>query len=137
MDPEKRARAGAWLKNAREQRGISVRSVASYFDVSTQSVYGWEAGGSDFADDDRAAGLAKLLRMDLVEVRRGLGLWVPPTADDELAEPEDDPDLLRLIRQARRERDDGDPTLYRMLLRLQRGADSGDEGGQDGTQRVS
>ena len=100
MDREKRARAGAWLKRAREDRGVSVRKVAAYFDVSTQSVYGWEAGNSDFVDDDRAAGLAKVLRMDLSEVRRGLGLWMPPegaadvgalTPDEIIQRLKDDP----------------------------------------------
>lgn len=78
MDREKRAQAGAWLKRAREHRGISVRKLAAHFDVSTQSVYGWEAGSSDWVDDDRAEGLSELLGLGLIEVRRGLGLWVPP-----------------------------------------------------------
>lgn len=85
MDPEKRAHAGAWLKRAREDRGISVRKVAAHFDVSTQSVYGWEAGGSDFVDDERAEGIAEVFGVDIEEVRRGLGLWMP--ADRRQAPP--------------------------------------------------
>lgn len=134
--------AGRWLRTAREQHGSNVRRFAAELDVTTQAVYNWESG-KNAVDDDRANRIAKVLSMDIIEVRRNLGLWTPPAGDDELTEPEDDPELLRLIRQAERERAAGDPTLYKMLLRLQgmteppREAGSVDDETPGGTQQVS
>lgn len=100
---------------------MSVRKVAAHFDVSTQSVYGWEAGGADFVDDNRATGLATVLEMDLLEVRRGLGLWVPPPEPEETLpfNPTDD-ELDEMIAEARKDRDRGNPELYDALMSVWR-----------------
>ena len=96
--PSKRPTPGEWLKAARERRGISVRKVAALFDVSTQAVNGWEKGRYNFVSDERAEALAGLLGMDEIEVRRGLGLWVP--------------------REDRREREPGTLTPEEIIQRL-------------------
>lgn len=68
----------AWLKDAIERRGLTVRRVANTLDVSTATVYDWDTGKIR-PRDKHAARLAELLDMDEFEVRRALGLWVPHT----------------------------------------------------------
>ncbi|MBD2900772.1 hypothetical protein amrb99_97810 [Actinomadura sp. RB99] len=78
MTRDKGLAAGDWLRHQRELRGLEVREVAIALGVATQTVYGWETGKHRWSDE-RAEQLAKILKLDILEVRAGLGLWVPPT----------------------------------------------------------
>lgn len=105
MDRQARlAQAGQWLHEQREGRGLSARDLAEKLSVYPQSVYNWEAG--KFAvDDDRAEQLAVVFGMDIIEVRRNLGLWVPepstaPPGGEEMS-LEDIEGLIAYLRQRR------------------------------------
>jgi transcriptional regulator with XRE-family HTH domain len=139
----RRARAGQWLREQRQSRGFSTAAeFGRALGISKELVSNYETGRSS-VPDDKAERIAEVLDMDIIEARRNLGLWVPPQASDELAEPEDDPELIQLIRRARRERDGGDDTLYKMLLRLQgmsapqRDSDTRDDRRSDGNRQAS
>lgn len=80
------AAAGRWLKAQRERRNLTAREIAARLDVLPQTVYNWESGKSGL-DDDRAQDISRLFGMDLIEVRRNLGLWVPD--DDQTDVPAD------------------------------------------------
>ncbi len=83
---ERQKRAGQWLRRAREQVGVSSRRMAEAMEITTAMLSAYELGRHGFSDE-RAEQIARTLRMDLVAVRRGLGLWVPerdapPLPDD-------------------------------------------------------
>ncbi len=73
---EQRLEAGAWLRRQREARGKSVRDIANALGISTQSIYGWEAGDSA-PDGENGDKLAAVLNLDVLDLRRRYGLWVP------------------------------------------------------------
>lgn len=59
-------------------------------------VSNYETGRSEISDE-RAEQLAEVLGMDIIDVRRNLGLWVPDDqADDD--DQDEDADLIALIR---------------------------------------
>jgi transcriptional regulator with XRE-family HTH domain len=69
--------AGKWLREARERRGFQTAgALARRMGVSDSLISRYETGVSAVSDD-RAEQIAEALGMDLIEVRRGLGLWVP------------------------------------------------------------
>lgn len=74
---EELLKAGRWLREERERRGISVREFAAHMKVTTQVAYDWQNGKVSF-NDERAQQIADLFNMDIIKVRRGLRLWVPP-----------------------------------------------------------
>lgn len=78
--------AGQWLRSARERRGIATAgALARRIGVSDSLISRYETGISG-VPDDKAEKIAEVLGMDIIEVRRGLGLWTPPTEP----EPSDD-----------------------------------------------
>lgn len=85
------ASAGDWLRDELSRQGISVRAVADALSLrATQTVYAWISGKAA-PTDEAAAGLAVLLRIPEVEVRRRFGLWVPEApepAEEELTRAE-------------------------------------------------
>lgn len=105
--------AGRWLRDARERRGYATAAdFARALRVDQSLVSRYERGLSAVGDE-RAEQIARLLRMDIVDVRGGLGLWVPP---EPTARPAaGDAELQELISQA------GDnPALRDALLAVKR-----------------
>jgi transcriptional regulator with XRE-family HTH domain len=109
--------AGRWLRDARERRGHrTAADFARALDVDQSLVSRYERGISAVGDE-RAEQIAEVLRMDIVDVRRGLGLWVPREETARAARPgsADDAELQDLIAQA------GDnPALRDALLAVKR-----------------
>jgi len=76
---EQQEAAGRWLRQARERKGFATAAaLAQRMGVSVSLVSRYETGLSAISDE-RAQQIAEALGMDLFEVRRGLGLWVPET----------------------------------------------------------
>lgn len=84
---EQLIKAGEWLRHQRERQHLTVRELATQLDVTTQMVYDWQ-NGKNSVSDDRADQIAELFGLDIITVRRGLGLWVPDS-DEQLAQPVD------------------------------------------------
>jgi transcriptional regulator with XRE-family HTH domain len=109
--------AGRWLRGARERRGYrTAADFARALQVDQSLVSRYERGVSAVGDE-RAEQIAHLLRMDIVDVRSGLGLWVPPESTAGVARPAaaGDTELQELIAQA------GDnPVLRDALLAVKR-----------------
>lgn len=84
---ERLEQAGQWLRQAREDRGFSTATAfAAALGVNQSMVSRYERGGSE-VEDERAEQIADVLGMPLVEVRRGLGLWVPADEPATVAVP--------------------------------------------------
>lgn len=81
---EQQEAAGRWLRQERERRGMrTTGALARLMGVSDSLVSRLETGSSA-ATDERAEQIAEAFGMDIIEVRRNLGLWVPtPTAADD------------------------------------------------------
>lgn len=79
---ELRRLGGEWLREVRQQRGFpTAKSLAEALDADPSIVSRIENG--DYAvDDDRAEQIAQALRMDEIETRRGLRLWLPKADRD-------------------------------------------------------
>jgi transcriptional regulator with XRE-family HTH domain len=109
--------AGHWLRGARELRGYQTAvDFARALQVDQSLISRYERGLSAVGDE-RAEQIACVLRMDIVDVRRGLGLWVPrePAAGAGRPATADDVELQELIAQA------GDnPALRDALLAVKR-----------------
>jgi transcriptional regulator with XRE-family HTH domain len=109
--------AGRWLRGVRERRGYQTAAdFARALQVDQSLVSRYERGISAIGDE-RAEQIAHVLRMDIVEVRRGLGLWVPHESTTRATHPPsaDDVELQELIAQA------GDnPVLRDALLAVKR-----------------
>ncbi|MCK9929994.1 helix-turn-helix domain-containing protein [Frankia sp. Mgl5] len=67
---------GHWLREQREQRGWTGRHLASLVGITPTQISNYERG-KDGIDDERAEGIARALNMNIIDVRRGLGLWLP------------------------------------------------------------
>ena len=82
MDPkrlqrERQAEAGRWLRSERERAGFATLSqFARALGIDQSQVSRYELGTSAVSDE-RAEQVAKVLKMDIITVRRRLGLWVP------------------------------------------------------------
>jgi len=109
--------AGRWLRGARERRGYQTAAdFARALQVDQSLISRYERGLSAVGDE-RAEQIAQVLRMDIVDVRSGLGLWVPRASAAGAARPAtaDDAELQELIAQA------GDnPALRDALLAVKR-----------------
>lgn len=81
------AKAGEWLRAARARRYPKAADFARDLDISTSLLSRYETGGSE-VPDDKAERIAQALGLDIIEVRRNLGLWVP--AGDPPAEMTDE-----------------------------------------------
>lgn len=69
--------AGLWLRQSRISRGYeSAGEFARVLEIDPSMVSRYERGMSEVSDE-RAEQIAEILRMDIIDVRRGLGLWVP------------------------------------------------------------
>lgn len=69
--------AGLWLRSARERRGFQTAgALARRMGVSGSLISRYETGISAVSDE-RAEQIADALDMNIIDVRRGLGLWVP------------------------------------------------------------
>lgn len=84
--------AGLWLREARTRRGFrTAADFARTLGIDKSLVSNYERG-VNAVDDERAEQIAGVLRMDIIEVRRNLGLWVPdehhPSTGEE-SHPED------------------------------------------------
>lgn len=113
--------AGRWLKKAREDRGFSTATTfAAALGVNQSMVSRYERGMSE-VEDERAEQIADVLGMPLVEVRRGLGLWVPADEPPSITVPGSFEQQLREeLAQLREDLADLDPSRkvsYRILRR--------------------
>ena len=69
--------AGRWLRQERERRGFAtVKAFAERLGVDPSMASNYERG-IHAVTDERAEQIAGLFDMPVVDVRRGLGLWVP------------------------------------------------------------
>jgi len=81
--PTQRLRAGEWLRAQRERRGfVSAAELGRAIGTTKEVIWSYEKGRAS-VPDERAEQIAEALEMDLIDVRRGLGLWVPREATDE------------------------------------------------------
>lgn len=104
--------AGRWLRGARERRGYrTAADFARALQVDQSLVSRYERGLSAVGDE-RAEQIAQVLRMDILDVRGGLGLWVPSGAS---RPAEGDAELQELIAQAGH-----NPVLRDALLAVKR-----------------
>lgn len=71
---------------------MSVRQLANHLDVATQVIYDWQ-NGKNAVNTERAQQIAHLFELDIIEVRRNLGLWVPDEQPSSPAEQADPPPL--------------------------------------------
>jgi transcriptional regulator with XRE-family HTH domain len=81
MSPSERSdreAAGRWLREQRRRKGFeTVGGFARAIGVDTSRVSNYETGKSE-VPDDRAERIAEVLGLDIITVRKNLGLWVPP-----------------------------------------------------------
>jgi len=74
--------AGRWLRRERERRGLrTAGALARRMGVSDSLVSRIETGATA-ATDERAEQIAEALDLDIITVRRNLGLWVPDSQDE-------------------------------------------------------
>lgn len=75
--------AGEWLRDARIRRGFPTAvEFARKLGIDKAVISNYERGVNAI-DDQRAGQIAEALGMDLLEVRRGLRMWVPLTGSAE------------------------------------------------------
>lgn len=87
-DHDPRARAGRWLRSTREQAGYSASEFAQAIGAHQTSVSNYETGRSAVPEAKLDA-IAQALRLTLIDVRRGLGLWVPDGLEPRTVTPEE------------------------------------------------
>lgn len=85
---ERRWRAGQWLRDVRRAAGVDPKELARHMDITTAQVSNYELGKHEF-NDARAEQIARALGLDIVDVRRGLGLWVPESLTPRAMTPEE------------------------------------------------
>lgn len=76
---DRRARlpeAGRWLQEQRKPLYPTAVGFARALGIDPSMVSNYERGINSI-DDERAVLIAKVLRIDIIEVRRRFGLWVP------------------------------------------------------------
>lgn len=78
---------GAWLKAAREARGLKQYQVAEVLHVVPTTISSYEHGRIKKIDEDYIPALARILRKTVQETRRGLGMYVDEGAADEELTP--------------------------------------------------
>ncbi|MFB4312878.1 helix-turn-helix domain-containing protein [Actinomadura sp. 21ATH] len=77
-EPVSKEQAGRWLREQRRRRGYETAGAfARALGVDTSRVTVYERGQAR-VPDDRADDIAELLQLDIIYVRRSLGLWTPP-----------------------------------------------------------
>lgn len=85
---ERQWRAGQWLRDVRKAAGVEPKELARQMDLTPAQVSNYELGKHKFTDE-RAEQIARTLNMDIVDVRRGLGLWVPESLTPRSMTPEE------------------------------------------------
>jgi transcriptional regulator with XRE-family HTH domain len=114
---ERRVAAGTWLREQRTQRGFKTAGeFARALEVDPSRVSAYENDRS-LVPDDRAEQIAELFEMDIIEVRRNLGLWVPPSDSKEASTPRRTGPTADLLRRM-----DDDPELAHMIAEIFRRA---------------
>lgn len=102
-----RSRAGRWLREQRLRRGYrTAAELGRAIGASKEVIWSYESGRSA-VPDDRAERIAEALGLDIITVRRNLGLWVPPDAGEpepasepgEIEIPSDREEQIKLARQ--------------------------------------
>lgn len=137
-DSVARQAAGRWLREQRRRHGFeTVGDLARALGVDPSRISSYETGKGK-VPDERADQIAELFGMHWLTVRRGLNLWVPPTARGEAGEAEEPIDELERV--FRRYRDDPGErgTVLRGLLSTWDENDEGEEapdGGGGGGRR--
>lgn len=123
-DPATRQEAGRWLRDERRRRGYeTVGALARALHVDPSRISNYERGQSR-VPDERATQIAELFGIAEVEVRRRLGLWVPPPEEGEEGAEEPHDRMERLWREYRD--DPGERgTVLRGLLRTWADSDTG------------
>lgn len=107
--------AGEWLTAARKEAGLSQAQLGERLGVSGANVSNYERGVISFPDE-RTRDLSKALGVDELDVRRGLGLYVP--GDEASADIDVPTAILRdrlLLPEARQHL----LNQYKLLLRVQ------------------
>jgi transcriptional regulator with XRE-family HTH domain len=133
---QRQEEAGRWLRRERERRGLrTAGALARLMGVSDSLVSRIETGHSAVTNE-RAEQIANALDMDVIEVRRNLGLWVPedePPTLDEINEQldENQRNIAELLERARRM----DARRQRALIEVARAMDDSDEPSNDGSSR--
>lgn len=88
---DRRVAAAKWLRETRERRGYATAGqFASALGIERYQLSNWETGRSSI-DDEQAELIARVLNMDIIEVRRGLGLWVPDDAQSKSSDDSSQP----------------------------------------------
>lgn len=116
-DLVRRREAGRWLRSMRERRGFPTgEALAQRIGVTPGVISRYETGASR-VPDERAEQIAEALDLDIITVRRNLGLWVPPEQATDSPPAGEDPrerealDLIAkgmaMLEERRRERREG------------------------------
>lgn len=96
--------AGKWLREQRERRGISTQAeLARRLGWDKTMVNNYETRGVT-VPDDRAEELAEFFGIDIITVRRNLGLWVPDSPMDraEMVMDQNERLAAELVKRVRR-----------------------------------
>jgi len=113
-----RAQAGAWLREQRERRGYATAAAfASALGIDKSLVSNYETGRTA-VPDDRAERIAEVLGMDIIEVRRRLGLWVPEGEPRQAPWAGELEEVRRLLHQVAQRDPDRVRTIRRILEAL-------------------
>lgn len=89
MTRDHRERAGRWLVRARKSAGYDTTTdLARAIDVHQGTVSAYETGKTSIPEE-RVDDLARALHLPVIDVRRGLGLWVPDELTPRLVSPEE------------------------------------------------
>lgn len=84
-----REAAGQWLREQRKRHGFdTVGSFARAIGVDTSRVSNYENGRNE-VPEDRAERIAEVLGLDIITVRRNLGMWVPKVIEESGVPPEE------------------------------------------------
>lgn len=122
--------AGRWLRRARERRGLhTAGALARRMGVSDSLVSRIETGATSVTDE-RAEQIAEALDMDIISVRRNLGLWVPSTPelfDEEVERKAEDPfeRLERVYEEWRQEAEESEAEALRAVIESYRDRKTG------------
>lgn len=88
-DRSVRERAGQWLRAARQNAGYETAGAfGAAIGAHAASVSAYEIGKQS-VPDSRVDDIARALRMATIDVRRGLGLWVPDNLEPRAMTPEE------------------------------------------------
>ncbi|SDL04576.1 Helix-turn-helix [Glycomyces sambucus] len=90
---EKLKTAGNWLRRERENRGLSGTAFAERLGIGQVRVSSYERGQYEIPEE-LSPKIAEVLDLPLLEVREGLGFWVPSDAELEELRYHTDPTQL-------------------------------------------